>query len=55
LSAEVWQFVVAAVAGVVVILLWLIFIYLPRWTGENGSSRSRKEGRKDHKKNDRRN
>lgn len=38
--SEIWQFVAAAGVGVMVIVLWIFFIYLPRWTSEGESKSS---------------
>ena len=35
MGTELWQFVAAAAAGVGVIFLWIMFVYLPRRTGED--------------------
>ena len=37
MSTELWQFAIAAAAGAVVIVLWVLFVYLPRRTGEDAS------------------
>lgn len=34
MGAEMWQFVGMAAVGAVVITLWILFVYLPRNTGE---------------------
>lgn len=34
MSAEVWQFIGAAAVGAVAVTLWILFVYLPRNTGE---------------------
>ncbi len=34
MSAELWQLAVVAAAGAVVVVLWVLFVYLPHRTGE---------------------
>lgn len=34
MSAELWQFAAAAVALAVVVVVWVLFVYKPRRTGE---------------------
>jgi hypothetical protein len=34
-GTELWQFAIVAAAGAVVIVLWVLFVYLPRRTGED--------------------
>jgi len=50
--SEVWQFVAVAGVGVIVIVLWIFFIYLPRWTSEGGSKRSAADTREDSSERD---
>lgn len=38
MSAEIWQFLIAAGLGATVALLWIIFVYRPRRTGEGEGS-----------------
>ena len=45
--SEAWQFVAAAGVGVIVIVLWIFFIYLPRWTSEGGNKSSAADTRED--------
>ena len=49
MGKELWQFVFVAAAGAVVVVLWVLFVYMPRRTGED-SSQEPPEGdrRQDH-------
>lgn len=44
---EAWQFVAATGVGVIVIVFWIFFIYLPRWTAEGGTKSSAAKTRED--------
>ena len=45
MSTELWQFAIAAAAGAVVIFLWMLFVYLPRRTGEDAPQEPSEEDR----------
>lgn len=47
MGTELWQFVTVVAAGMVVILLWILFIYLPRRTGEDDLRNPAEEDRED--------
>jgi hypothetical protein len=44
-GTEIWQFALAAAAGAVVIVLWILFVYLPRRTGEDAPRAPSEEDR----------
>jgi hypothetical protein len=49
MGTEFWQFAIAATAGAVVIVLWVMFVYLPRRTGEDAPQQPPEEDRsQDH-------
>ena len=51
-ATELWQFVAAAGAGLGVVFLWLMFVYLPRRTGEDEPQEpAEKAAPQDHKGN----
>ena len=35
MGTELWQFAAMTVAGIGVVALWIMFVYLPRRTGED--------------------
>ena len=45
MGTEIWQFAIVAAAGAVVIVLWVLFIYLPRRTGEDAPQEPPEEDR----------
>ena len=45
MSTELWQIAIAASAGAVVIFLWILFVYLPRRTGEDAPQEPSEEDR----------
>ena len=45
MGTEIWQFAIAAAAGAVVIVLWILFVYLPRRTGEDAPREPSEEDR----------
>ncbi len=50
MDTELWQFAIATAAGVVVIVLWILFVYLPRRTGEDAPQKPPEEDHShDHK------
>ena len=49
MGTEFLQFAIAAAAGAVVIVLWVLFVYLPRRTGEDAPQEPSEEDRsQDH-------
>ena len=49
MGAEFWQFAIAAAVGAVMIVLWILFVYLPRRTGEDAPQQPPEEDRlQDH-------
>ena len=45
MGAELWQFVIVTAAIAVLIVLWILFVYLPRRTGEDTPQESPEEDR----------
>jgi hypothetical protein len=35
MGTELWQFAIIAAVGSVMVVLWVLFVYLPRRTGED--------------------
>jgi hypothetical protein len=35
MATELWQFAIIAATGAVMVVLWVLFVYLPRRTGED--------------------
>ena len=45
MGTELWQFAMAAAAATVIIFLWILFVYLPRRTGEDAPQEHSEEDR----------
>ena len=45
MGTELWQFAIVTAASVVVIVLWVLFVYLARRTGEDTPQEPREEDR----------
>jgi hypothetical protein len=45
MGMELWQAAVVAAAGAVVVVLWVLFVYLPRRTGEDNPQEHPEEDR----------
>ena len=45
MGTEIWQFAIAAAAGAVMIVLWILLVYLPRRTGEDAPQEPLEEDR----------